>query len=569
MATLQENIRRVNSDFQAIKAKIVEKGVEVADGTKTSEYASKVDAVYEAGKKAVGEVLKFADVASTAYRSIVPNGVEPFAKVSKIGGMTYKSKNLFEYPYANTTLTSAGITFTDNGDGSITLNGTNDGVNNSAFYIYKKDKQVTLSAGTYTTSIANYNGGAIIIMGLSDDYYVLTNKPLTVDKDTDFQIYIQVSKGNTTVFNNVTIYPMLNEGSTPLPYEPYFAGLRSAKVDELKSKGANLFEYPYYSKTTTSAGITFTDNGDGSITINGTNDGTGNSAFFIYHDTKPTHLPAGTYTASAFGSNGEIFGSIQFIAYGFGSWVNMENSASFDKDLFCGIYIQIPEWQTNVYNNVTIYPMLNEGSTALPYKQYKGTLDTLAIPEAVKSLEGYGLGLNTEYYNYIDFERKVFVQKIKEVVFTGDETVEKYPYGNYDSVIRFIGAWFDDGRPESVGTGHMLCSHFNIGQLKPNCVSIGSGNRRGSFWIDPSFFTTETTNAEYEATLKAWLAEQYANGNPVTVVYELATPIETDISAYLTDEYIEVEGGGTISAVNEYNYDAPTNISYLIDRQGG
>ena len=51
MATLQENIRQVNSDFQAIKAKIVEKGVEVADGTKTCEYASKVDAVYEAGRQ--------------------------------------------------------------------------------------------------------------------------------------------------------------------------------------------------------------------------------------------------------------------------------------------------------------------------------------------------------------------------------------------------------------------------------------------------------------------------------------------------------------------------------------
>lgn len=51
MATLQENIRQVNSDFQAIKAKIVEKGVEVADGTKTYEYASKVDAVYEAGRR--------------------------------------------------------------------------------------------------------------------------------------------------------------------------------------------------------------------------------------------------------------------------------------------------------------------------------------------------------------------------------------------------------------------------------------------------------------------------------------------------------------------------------------
>lgn len=52
MRTLQENINQVNSDFNAIKAKIIESGVEVAEGTKTEEYAAKVGKVYEAGKKA-------------------------------------------------------------------------------------------------------------------------------------------------------------------------------------------------------------------------------------------------------------------------------------------------------------------------------------------------------------------------------------------------------------------------------------------------------------------------------------------------------------------------------------
>lgn len=51
MATLEENVRQVNSDFKAIRNKIVECGVEVADGTRTSEYANKVGKVYEAGKK--------------------------------------------------------------------------------------------------------------------------------------------------------------------------------------------------------------------------------------------------------------------------------------------------------------------------------------------------------------------------------------------------------------------------------------------------------------------------------------------------------------------------------------
>lgn len=49
---LQMNANQANSDFVAIKGKIVEKGVEVADGTRTAEYASKVDEVYEKGKKA-------------------------------------------------------------------------------------------------------------------------------------------------------------------------------------------------------------------------------------------------------------------------------------------------------------------------------------------------------------------------------------------------------------------------------------------------------------------------------------------------------------------------------------
>lgn len=51
MATLQQNVDQANADFQAIKGAIVASGVEVADGTKTADYASKVTEVYEAGKQ--------------------------------------------------------------------------------------------------------------------------------------------------------------------------------------------------------------------------------------------------------------------------------------------------------------------------------------------------------------------------------------------------------------------------------------------------------------------------------------------------------------------------------------
>ena len=52
MASLEVNVRQANADFSAIKEKIVANGVAVAEGTRTAEYAKKVDEVYEAGKKA-------------------------------------------------------------------------------------------------------------------------------------------------------------------------------------------------------------------------------------------------------------------------------------------------------------------------------------------------------------------------------------------------------------------------------------------------------------------------------------------------------------------------------------
>lgn len=47
MGLLNENIAQTISDFNDIKSKIIENGVEVPEGTKTSEYANKIDEVSE------------------------------------------------------------------------------------------------------------------------------------------------------------------------------------------------------------------------------------------------------------------------------------------------------------------------------------------------------------------------------------------------------------------------------------------------------------------------------------------------------------------------------------------
>lgn len=52
----------------------------------------------------------------------------------------------------------------------------------------------------------------------------------------------------------------------------------------------------------------------------------------------------------------------------------------------------------------------------------------------------------------------------------------------------------------------------------------------------------------------------------VMLLYELATPIETDISAYLTDNYIRVEPNGTIIFENDNAQAVPSEIIYTVKR---
>lgn len=49
MASLEININQVNADFKNIKDAIVNNGVDVPDGTRTAEYAGKINEIYENG----------------------------------------------------------------------------------------------------------------------------------------------------------------------------------------------------------------------------------------------------------------------------------------------------------------------------------------------------------------------------------------------------------------------------------------------------------------------------------------------------------------------------------------
>ena len=135
---------------------------------------------------------------------------------------TVRGKNWIPYPYFDTTKTYKGITFTDNGDGSVTANGT--ATENSTFYFYKPNG--TLPTATYTYS--GNPAGATVNIALACSYIkpddtvgylsFATTSTVTPDKRLN-TMYIYISSGTTV--NNLVFRPQLELGSTATAYEPY------------------------------------------------------------------------------------------------------------------------------------------------------------------------------------------------------------------------------------------------------------------------------------------------------------------------------------------------------------
>lgn len=154
-----------------------------------------------------------------------------------IGDGIYSGKNLMIYPYSARAPFNNGITFTSNSDGTVVLNGQNNDAGNSAFFFYSSSPGAfTLPAGTYyflkpsdtSVQFVAYDGTTYWNFNAGNNYSRTFNSSMTFQ-----DIYAQVPRGNTTVFNNLKIYPMLSTlpNQTQDDYEPYVGGVPSPNPD--------------------------------------------------------------------------------------------------------------------------------------------------------------------------------------------------------------------------------------------------------------------------------------------------------------------------------------------------
>ncbi len=163
----------------------------------------------------------------------------PYVDFSTVNISAY-SCNLLPYPYADATKEVSGVTFTNNGDGSVTAVGTAEG--GAATFSLSQDASMLTDGVTYYAKGAG--GGVSFVVAAYDESGNITylSSPFTWSSAyKSVWFYLQVNSGRSV---NTTIYPhiVIDEA---LEYEPYAAPARATAtaegiVEGLKPNSSNI-----------------------------------------------------------------------------------------------------------------------------------------------------------------------------------------------------------------------------------------------------------------------------------------------------------------------------------------
>ena len=192
----------------------------------------------------------------------------------------------------------------------------------------------------------------------------------------------------------------------------------------------------------------------------------------------------------------------------------------------------------NLFENIRIVRGTTEEENIFePYKSV-----SLPMPDAIRNLNGYDLGINASAYNYIGFDKKQFGKRVGIV----DMGTLSWGYG-YDSYGGFYATVGDKKR----GSTNIIASAYPTTSVRGTDKSIIGDDYNSMVYIYDSKYSSAS---EIKAAMSG-----------VMLVYELAEPIVEDISDILPlDNYIEVFEGGVVYAENEHKLAVPNKITYQI-----
>lgn len=440
-----------------------------------------------------------------------------------------------------------------------------------------------LSAGTYTLSMGVNIDSALIRCTLSTiegvpicDIRNNSSISETIEERKKLYLLLRVYSGKTV---DIMIQPMLNVGTSPLPWEPYTGGQPSPSPD--------------YPQEIVSAGA----GGEINVEVHGKN---------------LLNLQDAALYNCYIDKNGRIHSSINNHYYAFISLTYLNDMILKNKGK--QLSFSVVGNPANKHVSIVIYGEFSNGSTFME-KSTIGDSVTLTIPEELESINRLELRFNRAnvsfsdsdttvknlilslgqafyqpYYSpqslsistptglpaipvnsggnytdangqqwiadYIDLKRGKYVQNIRSIIIDGDsvkfkadatDTYWNLPVNSAPGVI-----------PDKGNTGSSLYSVYPNNYFSREMI-LGQGKYQ-------FLFTKKSIMKKYFASaddLTKFCAEKYAEGNPLKVYY-VAYPIERDLTTAEIEAYQNlVTYGGT--TIVENDADCYMELGYAAD----
>lgn len=203
---------------------------------------------------------------------------------------------------------------------------------------------------------------------------------------------------------------------------------------------------------------------------------------------------------------------------------------------------------------------LENGDTATNYSPFYQT--AYQIPEAIRNLPGYGWSAGTAR-NYVDYENKRYVQCVGSVdlgtltwIKTSSQSVGDYFYAPVSAIgFKRLGAF-------GITVHNILCSKYITVARNPNAFVDKT------IVLDGDSTAVSQIQVKDTAYTDATAFKQAMQG--VILYYELETPIVTDISSLIPDDFlrnIEVEAGGSVTfkgGNDSYRIPVPSEEEYIV-----
>lgn len=429
--------------------------------------------------------------------------------INSVGG----SNNLFQIVKENIT-TRDGFKSVINSDRSLTVTGTP-----SRQFAVAYSSRINLPTGTYYIS-DGHNKADEIIFQMAIEYTdnkkrYYNNMAFNIDSTVKtLNLIIQYQSSDLQPVN-CTLYPMINKGEKPLPFETY---VDSINVDV---NGGNLLK-PTQKFPITQHGMTLSQNIDGSYHLSGTAISDGNIRI-VDPDIETYGLNIPKCTLSLKIKNGEYDGEL-VVSKPDKEWKgllsvrknHMSTGSLISDEIGCFV-----TFTSGVTYNVDLYPMLNAGSTPLPFEPYKPkqtlTIDTPnGLPGIPVNKGGNYMDVNGQQWicDEIDLGRGKYIQRVNYL----DEN--QFGLSNIapnTSGTRFAAVLSDITK--TVRTP--VLSNF----FKYNSVSNGSFKTEGDY-----ISTDELGIINIRLAQEMDIVQFKEKFSGLTVYYVLETPVETPLS---------------------------------------